>query len=160
MKIDQTRLFEFVGILAVVLSLMFLAWELNQSNRIAIASAETELRGANRDLRMQIAGNSELASLINKLKQVNPELSPVEETQVLNYARAEYNIYGAANQAYLNGVLTERSLSLFRTNLVALLNEKPGLVEYFAERAKTFNYAYGESPMWDTLLNELSKRGY
>lgn len=160
MKFQEKQLFEFVGILAVVLSLVFVAWELRQANRIAIANSEAEIRTAVRDLNLSVAENPELGLLVAKLIRNDTELSPGEEARRIAYAQARFNIYAQINAAYQNGLLSEYSLDVYRVSLPDILRREPGIVETFADIARMVKFERGSSPLWDTLLTELSERGY
>lgn len=160
MTITNKQIIEIVGIIAVVLSLLFLTFEIRQSNKIATASAEGETREWAREVRTRIAENPEYASLMLKLKSENEELSPLEEERAYAHAIQYISVWSQSNAAFENGVLSEYSFGINLKDIGVNMSRYPGLVEFFAKGAEDYGFEYGTSRMWDTLLDELSERGY
>ena len=67
---------EVVGAITVLVTLIYLARQVRQSNRIAIASAEIALREAANGIYKSITDESEYASLVAKLAADSSNLSP------------------------------------------------------------------------------------
>ena len=143
----------------VVASLLFVALELRQSNRIAIANVETQLRATDRELSIRIAENPDLAALINKLG-VDAELSPTEERQATNFAQAAFAGLSQANQAYENGLLTEYSVGIYQTQIAEYLEATPGIGKYWANTVRFYGLENTDSPLWSAMANELKERGF
>ncbi len=64
MKIDRGRVFETIGVLAVVLSLVFVGAELRQNTVAVRATALNDLATGSRDWVLAIASNPELAAVM------------------------------------------------------------------------------------------------
>ena len=94
---NNKKITELIGIAALVLSLIFVAWELRQSNRIAIATAEADLRAGNREANATVAENPELAGIIVKARETNASLDLVEDEILRSYASAQFNLLTQAN---------------------------------------------------------------
>ena len=80
MKLERKQLIELVGALSIVASLVFVAVEIRQSNRIAVATAENEVRAATRELFLLTIEDPGVAALTLKARS-GEELSPEEETR-------------------------------------------------------------------------------
>jgi len=158
-KIDKPPFFEIIGMAAIVFPLVFVAWELRQSNRIALAGTEADLRTADMELAIRVAENPALAVIVEKL-QNNSELSSLEDIQASSYATAAFATLAQANQANISGLLTGYSLDIYQTSIADWLDSTPGLAKYWFEIATYYDFQQGESPIWDTLLAELKDRGY
>ena len=160
MKMSNKQIAEIVGVVAVVLSLLFLTFEIRQSNKIATASAEGETREWAREVRTRIAENPEFASLMLKLRDAGSELSPSDEERAYAYAVQYIAVWSQTNAAFENGVLSEYSFNINSTDIGVNMTRYPGLVKFYAEAAKDYKFVPGTSRMWDVLLDELSQRGY
>ena len=160
MTITNKQIIEIVGLIAVVFSLLFLSFEIRQSNKIATASAEGETREWAREVRTRIAENPEYASLMLKLRNDNNELSPLEEERAYAHAVQYISVWSQANAAFENGVLSDYSFGINLRDIGLNMSRYPGLVKFFAMGATDYGFQYGTSRMWDSLLDELSERGY
>lgn len=160
MKFDSKQLAEILGITAVIFSLIFVAWELRQSNRIAIAAAESELRTANRELSSLVAENLALSETIAKARNDIGNLTPAEEVSLHNYAQASFNVLTQANAAHVNGLLTSYSLDIFKESIVRNFRDYPFLVHYFARNVSDYSLYSGNSELWTFLVDELGNHGY
>ncbi len=159
MNIGTKQLIEITGISAVVLSLIFVAWELRQSNRIAIATAETDLRSANRELISLVADNSILAAVIVKARDTSVQMNSTEQEIFKSYARASFNILSQANAAFENGLLTTYSLDIYRNRITRDLDIDPALINHFAQTVRDFDLHLSNTELWNYLVDELRSRG-
>ena len=63
MSLRKSTFLEISGMVAVVLSLLFVGYQIQQANRITIVTTEYELRNNYSSLNELIIGNQELAQL-------------------------------------------------------------------------------------------------
>ena len=109
MQIAKNQMFEVVGIVAVVFSLIFVAYELRQSNKIAIVSNVNEIYDRFTDLNEALMSDPELARLIlkaNKAQKIS-DLTESEQLRLSSWHHFLLNIWTPANIAYDNGQLAE-----------------------------------------------------
>ena len=160
MKIENKRLFETAGVISVVLSLLFVAYQIQQANRIALAEAEADLRSSVRELNLTIAESSELSRIAVKARDNPSDLTPVEEYQLRYMASSHFSILTQANQAFENGLLSTYSLNIHRIMIKDTLDANPAFADAYADIAKRYGFEEGTSALWDELLEELRLRGY
>jgi hypothetical protein len=100
---------ELVGIVAVVLSLIFVAYELRQSNKNATVFNVNEIYDRFTDLNEALMSDPELARLIlkaNKAQKIS-DLTESERLRLGSWHLFQLNIWTPANIAYDNGQLAE-----------------------------------------------------
>jgi hypothetical protein len=105
----QNRRLELVGIVTVVLSLIFVAYELRQSNKIATVSNVNEIYDRFTAINEALMSDPELARLILKANkaQKNSDLTESETLRLSSWYHFQLNIWTPANIAYDNGQLVE-----------------------------------------------------
>ena len=160
MKIGTKQLVEFIGITAVVISLWLVASELRQSNRIAIATSEADLRSSQRDVNSLAAENPELAAVLVKAQDITSQLDPIEEQVLRSFSAAQFSVLTQANVSNESGLLTSYTLNIYANGMRITLNRYPLMTKYFAESARDYKFRRGMSPLWDSLLNLLGELGY
>ncbi len=133
-KLAQTSVkdtIELIGIAAVVLSLLLVAYEVRQSNRIAQATTTYEI---GRDInQFNELGYSDpgFAELLLKLRDLEFQPSGVEALQINLLARRFINIWTTQETAYANGLLTEAQFSATQTDVVTVMQAFPVLNRYW-----------------------------
>lgn len=108
--------------------LIFLIVELNQSNRIAIYSAESARRTQFLDMNTSRIENPEI---IAKLMNPDPEFTDIEWVQALYTARQQTNTWIDAEHAVINGLLSEQTYREIFTDIDVVVKEMPGLIPAF-----------------------------
>lgn len=129
MNID--RLNQWLSLLAnvgVLVGLVFLIIELNQANRIAVYTAEStrssQFIGMN-------TSRIENPGIIVKLMQPDPEFTEVEWVQAVYTARQQINTWIDAENAVINGLLSEATRRGVFTDIDVVIAEMPGLIPAF-----------------------------
>lgn len=122
--------------LGVIVGLVFLIAELNQANRIAVYTAEsnrsTQFIGMN-------TSRIENPEIIAKLMQPGAEFSDTEWVQALYTARQQINTWIDAENAVINGLLSETTRRGVFSDIDVVVAEMPGLIpawEYLFEAYK------------------------
>lgn len=159
-KITPRQFVEFIGVASLIGSLIFVALELRQSNRIAITAAESDIRSAVRENRSLVAENSELAAIIAKSSNSDAELSPVEVLQLENYSQARFNIFTQVNAAYTNGLLTDYSLEIYKKSISDAIRNSPYDAENYYQTVRYYDLNLTNSVLWNHLVSELEILGY
>jgi len=107
MSLSKSTFLEIGGMVAVVMSLLFVGYQIQQANRIAIVTTEYELRNNYSSLNELIIGNQELAQLFVNISQPDYEMTAIEEVRMVELANRLLNIWLAIETAYDNGMLSE-----------------------------------------------------
>jgi len=122
---------ELVGIIAVVLSLLLVAYEVRQSNRIAQATTTYEIgRDVNHFNELGYS-DPKFAALLVKLR--DPEFKPsrVEAMQVRLLANRFMNLWTIQEKAYRNGLLSDVQFAMTKADVVTVMGAFPALIEYW-----------------------------
>ena len=102
---DNKQLLEIAGIAGIIVSLIFLAYQVQQANRIAIASAELEVRNLFTGVNETVVSDKEIGELIVRARQPNVDFTEVEELRFSAFIRSAFNTYIAIEVSYQNGVI-------------------------------------------------------
>ena len=105
---NRTQLFEIVGVTAIVLSLLFVAFEIQQANRIAIVSTNNEVYASFSSINEIVMSDPEFADLLVRSSNAGgDELSTVDRIRLSGWVRRHLNVWLPATIAHGNGMLTE-----------------------------------------------------
>ena len=119
---------EIIGVISIVASLLLVAWEVRQSNRIATAQIEMQLAHGFNELSMSRATTPDFARLFPKMNSPGNHLvTATEESQVQGLAWHFANLYYSAQIAHDNGLLNAQRLEMYRLDLAQTLERFPGL---------------------------------
>ena len=132
MKHDRARqVIEVIGLSAVVVSLLLVAYQIRQANQIAQSTATYEIvRDINQFNDMGMT-DSVFADLLVQLKQEDVVLSESQAVQAQLLAYRFLNVWTIQETAYRNGLFTEGQFSLTRNDVIGVINDYPGLLPYF-----------------------------
>ena len=158
MKIEIKQIYELVGVLAIVVSLIFVTMELRQANTIAQASAEAQLRDISTSAGEVIMESPQLALAMSKLRANAEEpLNPIEYEAVRAFYVSSIATLSVAQQYWERGLLSEYTYGIFINIPNGNMTSYPGSVPIYAELVEAFGITFGINPMWDSLLNTISK---
>ena len=119
---------EIVGIISIVASLLLVAWEIRQANRIAAAEIEIRLALGFNEVNTSRATEPGFAKLFPKLSSPESHLvTATEESQLNGLAWHVMNLYYSAQVAHDSGLLTAQRLDRYRLDLEQTLDRLPGL---------------------------------
>ncbi len=119
----------------VIVGLVFLIVELNQSNRIASYAAEHSLRNQWVELNTVFIENSDVYA---KLRLADVDLSPSEQVEAVMIARLMINTWKDAESAYNYGLLSDESFDTVLKDISVAMVENPGLIPFFAYMADAY----------------------
>ncbi len=128
--------------LGVLIGLMFLVVELNQANRIAVYTAESTRRSQFLDINTSRIENPEI---IAKLMSPNPTLSEVEWVQALYTPRQRTNTWTEAENAAINGLLSDETYDEIFRDIDTIVSKTPGLLSAFEYEFDVYNVAEGSN---------------
>ena len=129
---------EMSGAVVVVITLLYLARQIRQSNRIAIASTEIGIRNAFGSINESVYSNPTVAELFAKVSNPDAQLTPAEDVQVLNIVLRFLNSWLAIETAYINGMVPRETYDLIEDNIRIVLDLYPGTLATWRQAVKGF----------------------
>ena len=125
---------EIIGVISIVASLLLVAWEVRQSNRISAAQIEMQLAHGFNEMNMIRATTPDFARLFPKMDSPESHLvTATEQSQLQGLAWHIVNRYYSAQIAHDNGLLDARRLEMYRLDLGRTLDRFPGLHASFLQ---------------------------
>ena len=125
-KIDFGQSLAILANIGVIAGILFLALELRQSNRIAIASTELAIRDSYGAFNEILLTDPGVRELLLKIRDPNPSLTPDDEIQVRAYLRRLLNTWIAIEVAYDNELLSADTYALVEQEPQGILSAYPG----------------------------------
>ena len=119
--------FEIFGIVSVVTSLLFVAFQIQQSNKIAKVTTEYEIRNNHSSSNEIAMSDQAFAALL--FKSTDPTFRPegAELAQLISFTLRSVNFWAAAGTAYENGMLTNETYEFVLDDMRNFVNNMPGL---------------------------------
>ena len=154
------KLNEWLGLLAnlgVFAGLVFLAVEIQQSNRIAVGTAESGWTLQASEVNRSVVENEVTAKLAGKLSTPNPKLTVAEEAQAKFFARQFSNLWTSAARLHANGLMEDTSFAEAVLDVEVTLRELPGLAPHIAYLYEVYKVQPGASAISDAVFSGLSK---
>jgi hypothetical protein len=111
----------------VLVGIIFLAVEVRQSNRIAIATTEISVRDQYRSNNELVLVNDAVAELLVKAADANAEFSAVETEKLYAYLYVYINTWMGIEIAYKNGMLPRATFELALDDVRIVLQYYPAL---------------------------------
>ncbi len=138
MTTDKFKVAEAIGIASVVFSLLVVAYEIRQTNQIAIVTAEIELRNNYSALNELMAADTELTALLVRLADPEYQTTPAEDIRLRSFAFRFLNIWIASEIAFQNGMLPEPSFQIVLDDVVFGMKNFPSFHRYYQEILDNF----------------------
>lgn len=123
---------EMIGLVAVVLSLVFVALELKQANQVANLDARRSLIVTLLEINMEIAANPELARVVSIASSgdaVEPNSADLHQVRHLTFAL--YNAWSLLDAAFESGQMSEENYVYWVAEVRASLERWPGMIPHF-----------------------------
>jgi hypothetical protein len=139
MDISRTKFVEVVGFGAVIVSLLFVAYEIRQANQIAVGTTTIEIYRNWMTLNELIATDEKLAALIYKLRDDTAELSNIERIQADAWARRAVNGWVALEIAYENDLVTEILYQAGIRDVQNMISNVPGIREWLKKMSTQYD---------------------
>jgi len=119
--------FEIIGIVSVVISLLFVAYQIQQSNKIARVTTEYEIRNNHSSSNEIAMSDQDFATLL--FKATDPTFEPAggELAQLIAFTLRSVNFWAAAGTAHENGLLTNDTYEFVLDDIRNFINSMPGL---------------------------------
>ena len=125
---------EAAGIVALLASLVFLAMEIKQSNKIAIASIQYDILSDFNDYHRQVLADPEVAEFVSILKNADDRaFSPAEEARAHAFVTIFINIWYAIHTAHESGQLTDDMYQVYLEDSRSIVLSYSRVAPYFKE---------------------------
>jgi hypothetical protein len=152
---------EIVGALTVLITLIYLAIQIKQSNRIGITASEADFRMMAQAFNRSIVEMPE-GPFLDKLLEKDPDFTPAQRLKAIQLARSLINIWAFSDSSYRNKLIDELAYQISIGDIRIAFDEAPGLVaacKYLVEEYEMHKHAE-ISPIYKALISELDKRGH
>ncbi len=138
--LDRKTLVESIGLAAVIASLLFVAFEIRQANRIAIGTTSYELNRNWMTINELYLTNEGALDLIVALADENfvPKDDRQRE-QAEAYARRILNNWIAIEEAYNNGIASDAFYLMASEDVRAVLAKRPGIIPIYETVASQYD---------------------
>jgi len=148
---------EIVGALAVVVSLLYLATQIRTSNKVAIRETTVEINRLTYEDSKFPLENPNIARLLLKLQNREPELSEQEKVEALWYAYVRLNHWAAAQHSVLSGLVPEKLETSYMNSMTAVIKNYPGLNPYLASALRDIGIDESYNKFFTHLWSELKR---
>ena len=118
--------FEAAGLIAIIASLLFLAFEIKQSNRIAVASTEIGIRSGYSEFNRGLYSGNGIAEILTKATELDVEWSSVEELKIQMVMSDIFNVWLSVETACDNGLARASTCAELGDDIRALITMFPG----------------------------------
>ena len=155
MKFESlNRWLTLIANLGVLIGIIFLVVEIQQSNSIANRETATELLSLSTEMNIKVIENPEYALLRSKLRESNPTLSPMEREQGMSWAITQFNLWALVSNAYTNGLIDNGFYNGQLSGAARMIQTYPGMYDFVLEFVKGFQ----PTPQTAAFLRELENR--
>jgi hypothetical protein len=139
MEMDHTnRWLTLAANVGVIAGILFLAFEIQQSNRIAIASTEMDVRNSFAEINESIYSNAEFAEIIVRISDADADLTPVEEFRIYGFVLRLVNTWLAIETAYANGMVPQETYGAVENDMRHFMVNYPGTRPFFRRAFETY----------------------
>jgi hypothetical protein len=142
-KVAWKYVFEGIGVIAIVASLILVAMELRQNTNVAQANALFQLSAALDDSYRRRAQDPELAQLIKDGHDDIDSLTELEREQFASWLRADINHLEAIWTYYDLGLMSDDNFGGFAASICSRVSTKGGR-RYWKNEAQYFNSGLGD----------------
>jgi len=152
---EQTRFVEAIGLGAVVISLLFVAYEIRQANRIASGTTSYEMSRNYMSINELILSNPEVAELLSHRDSVDFEPNPIQKTQLQAFAHRLLNQWTSIEEAYDQGLVSERSYQIALDDVASVASNSNILLPSF--KVSFERYDLSEYDVLESLISAIEE---
>jgi hypothetical protein len=139
-KIELGHIFTIFANLGVLAGIIFVAYEIRQSNQIAKGTTSYELSRNLMGINELYMTNPDVLDLVIELS--DEDFAPKDERQreqAEAYARRILNNWIAVEDARDNGIVSEAFYSMVSEDVKAVIGKRPGIVSIYTTVASQYN---------------------
>lgn len=134
MDSDRLNRWLYLGAnVGVLVGLIFLALEIRQANRIAIAATEITVREGFGSLNETIYTNPETAALLAKARTAGAEFSDVEREMLDAFTARLTNIWRGIEEAYGNEMVSRATFDMAIADMKWTIDTYPSMRSFFED---------------------------
>ncbi len=148
---------ETIGALAVVASLIYVATQIRQANRISIRETRSALIAHGAGMARLSLENPQIADLCVKLRATNPVLTPEEAHQAYDLASMWVFYLAQVNSSREAGLLPDRVFEVYLETFSRLLTRMPGLSPHLVTVLQETGIKPGDFAAHDFVFNLIAK---
>lgn len=155
-----TRLNDWLQILAsvgVLAGLVFLALEIQQANRIAVATTEIAIREGFGSLNETIYTNQETATFLAKARAADANFSAAEREQIDAFVARLINIWTGIEEAFVNDMVSRRTFDEAVEDMQWTVDTYPGMRPYFEDHLQSYS-SMSDSELYRELAQYLKEK--
>jgi len=134
-------LVEMLSAIAIIISLVFLAIELNQSNLLARATVRQTINDNDVEYLETFLDSNTIPIANFKLKS-GQELSKYEIQQLIWQQHINFRIFDNGYYQFQNGLLDEEEWLKYKSIIITLFEENPYVYEMWAEYGENFSNSF------------------
>jgi len=130
MQKDNQKYFEFLGVIGVIVSLLFVAFQIQQANRIARVTTEYEIRNNRSEWQAIFLENPELTEFMVRVAAQPNSIEEMRETdrrRAYIFALRGIETWAAAETAYANDMLSRETYEYILADIDNTIRYQPGL---------------------------------
>ena len=153
---DFDKLNKWLSLIAnfgVLVGLIFLIVEIQQSNSIANREATSEIASMGSDLNAKVIENPDFALLRSMLRNSDPDLSPSEEEQAVSWTLMQVNYWSLVGNSYENGLVSEDSYTRQHAAALRMIRRYPGMKQLLEETMSEINSNSGASEFLRSIVD-------
>ena len=128
-SIDIGRIVEIVGIAGIIVSLIFLGYELKRSNDIAETEAIATIYGMTNEMSLALSENPELSRVFKLALSDFDSLSSDDRWTLYGLLEYVVNVNEAAWKYYDKGVINKEEAEYYARGLCKLIVRHPSIVD-------------------------------
>lgn len=140
---DLGSLGEFVGSIAVVLSLLYLAFQIRQNTKSVRASTHHGMVESSNALAFRLS-DADAARIILKGGRANDDLTPEEKFRFSMLMRASFGFYEEAYHQFWEGLL-ERDVWESRARTLSEVFDQPGVTDWWKKNRHYFSTRFRDA---------------
>ena len=145
-----------VANISVLIGIIFLIVELNQSNSIANRDSQTQISALGFEINRTTLENPNFSSLRAKLRTKNVELNAQEVEEAFGWATVQINFWSLVAVSYNTGLLSEAMHQAQINGAIRLLNRYPGLRPFVQSEIEELGIDQSLSGIFFLIQNELA----
>jgi hypothetical protein len=131
---DTTRLNNWLTLaanLGVIAGILFLAFEIRQSNRIALVANEMDIRQSYADVNQSLFTNRESSELLVRATRSDAEFDAVESGMLYSHVLMMLNLWISVEIGYNNGMLPRKTFDDMEDDIRSYAKYYPALHSVF-----------------------------
>lgn len=156
MKIEARRIVELLGTLTVVLSLVFVGYELRQSNDIAMRDARDSISDKKNEISRLALENHSHRTLLIKMSSSNAELTTEESLAASHLIRLYLSYWASVQAAQDGGFLPDYVYEMYLQAAKDTLRTTPYLAIVLENRFNVLGIDSGIGGIYGAIIEEIA----